>query len=177
MGGRDTNTLQQGERDTNKLFILQQGQWHEYSPPMNIKCSSPAVVSTPDGNYILVIGGKVTVSSWTTAVELLDVRSRTWYELIKLPQAIIRPTATICGNQIYVIGYYGDVYSCSLQPILSSNISDSELISLTWTQLYQQPAQKWSTAATLNGQLIMVGGEQGGSPVNSIHQLIAGQWV
>ena len=34
-----------------------------------------------------------------------------------------------------------------------------------------------STAATLCGQLVIVGGEQGGSSVNSIYQLINGQWV
>ena len=167
---------------TNKLVTLRKGQWVEHYPPMNTARSSPAVVSTPDGKYILVIGGKVASNSWTTAVELLHLRSTTWYRQTNLPKAVIRPTATICGNQIYVIEHDGDVYSCSLQPILSRNkpiITDSESISniLTWTQLNQQPALKWSTAATLNGQLIIVGGEQGGSPVNSIHQLIAGQWV
>ena len=36
---------------------------------------------------------------------------------------------------------------------------------------------EWSTAATFCGQLVTVGGERGGSQVNSIHQLIDGQWV
>ena len=30
-------------------------------PPMNIACSNSAVVSTSDGNYILVIGGKLII--------------------------------------------------------------------------------------------------------------------
>ena len=34
-----------------------------------------------------------------------------------------------------------------------------------------------STAATLCGQLVTVGGDQGWLRVNSIHQLIDGQWV
>ena len=34
-----------------------------------------------------------------------------------------------------------------------------------------------STAATLCGQLVLIGGEQDGSRVNSIHQLVEGQWV
>ena len=59
---------------TNKLVTLRQGQWVEHYPPMSIKRSSPAVVSTPDEKYTLVIGRKVGVDSWTTAVELLDVR-------------------------------------------------------------------------------------------------------
>ena len=36
---------------------------------------------------------------------------------------------------------------------------------------------KHSTAATLCGQLVLIGGLQGRSPVNSIHQLVEGQWV
>ena len=36
---------------------------------------------------------------------------------------------------------------------------------------------KCSTAATLCGQLVTVGGLQGLSYVNSIHQLLDGQWV
>ena len=35
----------------------------------------------------------------------------------------------------------------------------------------------YSTAATLCGQLVIIGGKGGGPPVNSIHQLVDGQWV
>ena len=34
-----------------------------------------------------------------------------------------------------------------------------------------------STAATLCGQLVIIGGKQDRSPVNSIHQLVDGEWV
>ena len=34
-----------------------------------------------------------------------------------------------------------------------------------------------STAATLRGQLVIIGGRRDRSPVNSIHQLVDGQWV
>lgn len=55
---------------TNKLitftFTLRPSQWVEYYPQMNINHSAPAVVSTPGGNYILVIGGWGGVGSWTT---------------------------------------------------------------------------------------------------------------
>ena len=166
---------------TNKLFALRWDRWVEhYYPPMNIQRSSPAVVSTPDGNYILVIGGKVSIGSWTAMVEILDVRHRKWHHF-KLTQILIWPSAAICGNRVHVIGKDGDGYSSS---ILSSDsildrihrwIRPVEL-ELNWTQLPQLPVM-WSTAATLSGKLIIVGGERHGSQVNSIHQLIAGQWV
>ena len=168
---------------TNKLFTLRQCRWVEQYPPMNTERSSPAVVSTLDANYIVVIGGYV--GDWTTTVtvELFHVRSRRWYELTDLPQGLTLPSATICDNQIYVIGHDGTGYLCSLQalpssardqPITSQSISNI----LTWTPtpLPQLPVQ-WSTAATLCGQLVIVGGGRHGSSVNSIHQLMDGQWV
>ena len=110
-----------GSHSTNKLFTLRQGQWVEHYPPMNTARYSPAVVSTSDGNYIVVIGGNRGVGVWTARVELFHVRSRRWYELTNLPQGLTIPFATICGNQLHVIGTNGTGYSCSLQALLSSD--------------------------------------------------------
>ena len=168
----------QGACFTNKLFTLQQDQWVEHYPPMNTKRFFPAVVSTSDGNYIVVIGGWG-VSGATAKVELFHVRSRSWYELTDLPFPLHQPSATICDNQLHVIGLSGAGYSCSLQALLSSDqpiTSHSISNILTWTLLPQLPVE-WSTAATLCGQLVTVGGMQDMLQVNSIHQLLGGQWV
>ena len=164
-------------RRTNKLFTLQQGQWVEKYPPMNTLRSRPAVVSTSDGEYVIVIGG-CGDDRWTTTVELFLIRSRRWYELTGLPQPLTHPSATICGHQLYVIcGDNG--YSCSLQALSSSNQPiTSQLLRhlLSWTSLPHLPVRD-STAATLCGQLVIIGGRRDGSAVNSIHQLLDGQWV
>ena len=162
---------------TNKLFTLQQRRWAEKYPPMNTARSSTAVVSTSDGDNIMVIGG--VGDRWTTTVELFQVRSRRWYELTNLPQPLTYPSATICGNQLHVIGYGDDGYSCSLQGLPSSDqpiTSQSISRIVTWTPLPHLPVED-STAATLCGQLVIIGGMRDGSPVNSIHQLVDGQWV
>ena len=169
-----------GSRYTNKLFTLRLGRWIEHYPPMNTARSDTAVVSTSDGNYIVVIGGNVVGGGdWTATVELFHVRSRRWYKLTNLLRALPQPSATICDNELHVIGRDGTGYSCSLQALLSSDqpiTSQSISNILTWTPLPQLPV-KWSTAATLCGQLVIVGGMQDWSQVNSIHQLIDGQWV
>ena len=173
VGGEDGSRY-----NTNKLFTLRQGQWVEHYPPMNTARDSPAVVRTSDGNCIVVIGGSV-VGFWSATVELFHVRSRRWYELTNLPQALTRPSATICDNQLHVIGIHGTGYSWSLQALLSSDqpiTSQSMSNILTWTSLPQLPVEE-STAATLCGQLVTVGGLRGWSPVNPIHQLIDRQWV
>ena len=166
-----------GSRCTNKLYTLRQRKWVEKYPPMNTACSHTAVVSTSDGEYLIVIGGSVSVG-WTARVELFQVKSRRWYKLTDLPQPLHYPSATICGDIVHVIGYR-DGYSCSLAALPSSDKpippqSIPHLIS--WTSLPSLPVKK-STAATLCGQLVLIGGWRGGPQVNSIHQLVDGQWV
>ena len=161
---------------TNKLFTLQQMEWVEEYPPMNTVRYSPAVVSTSDGKYLIVIGGGGD-GGWTATVELFQVKSKRWYKLTNLPQPLTRPSATACGDQLNVIGTYANGYSCSLQALPSSDQPITSLLTLSWKPLPPLPVTL-STAATLCGQLVVIGGRgRDESPVNSIHQLVDGQWV
>ena len=162
---------------TNKLFTLRQGQWVEHYPPMNTARPFTAVVSTSDGNYIVVIGG----DHWTTTVDVFHVVTRLWHELVYLPPPLPQPLATICDNKLHLIGCDGTGYSCSL-PALQS--SDQPLNIIEWTPLPQAPV-KYPTAATLCGRLVIIGGQEDTDfflmqdipIVNSIHQLVDRQWV
>ena len=167
-------------RPTNKLFTLRQSQWVEKYPSMNTARSSPAVVSISDGWHmnVIVIGG-VGVGGWIDVVELYNTGSSTWAQVASVPQAVTLPSAAICHNHLYVIGNDGNGYSCSRQALLSSDrpiSSELTIRSLTWTPLSCLPVES-STAATLCGQLVIIGGSRDWSPVNSIHQLVDGQWM
>ena len=177
-----------GEHGTyrnNKLYTLRQREWvmgwytHrewvEKYPPMNTARSHPAVVSTSDGEHLIVIGG-YGGGGRTATVELFQVQSRKWDQLTDLPQHLPYPSATICGDLLHVIGIYAEGYSCSLRSLPSSGDQPIPPQSLSWTPLPPLPVE-WSTAATLYGQLVLIGGLQGGLRVNSIHQLVDGQWV
>lgn len=168
-----------GSHYTNKLLTLQGKKWHEQYPAMKAACSSSAVVSTPDGNYLLVIGG-MHGGDWTAKVQLFQVRTKKWCEETNLPQCITRPSATICNNEVYVIGTDdGRGYSCSLQALQSSGgrvITSESKPHLSWKNLPPLPVRK-TTVTTLCGQVIVVGGRQGALAVKSIHQLWEGKWV
>ena len=175
----ELTTVGEGDRAghaTNRLFTLRQGKWVEVYTPMNTARSSPAVVSTSDGDYLIVIGGCGSDGARSATVELFLVKSRRWYELTDLPQPLPRPSATICGDQLHVIGGDGNGYSCSLQSLPSNDRPITSPLTLSWEPLPPLPVAG-STAATLCRQLVLIGGGQGGSPVNSIHQLVEGQWV
>ena len=165
-----------GRSCTNKLFTLRQGKWVEVYPPMNTARSYPAVVSTSDGDYLIAIGGRGSDGFATATVELFQVKSRRWYTLIDLPQPLLHPSPTICGDQLHVIGIDGEGYSCSLQSLPSNDRPVTSPLTLSWEPLPPLPVTG-STAATLCGQLVLIGGMQGWSPPNSIHQLVEGQWV
>ena len=149
----------------------------EEYPSINTAGSIPALVSTADGAYLMAIGGYV--HHWSPEVKLFQVKSRRWYRLTDLPQPLPFPSATICGDVVHGIGDGANGYSCSLQALPSSDtpIPPQSVNSfIHWTPLPPLPVTR-STAATLCGQLILVGGWQNGSLVNSIHQLVDGQWV
>ena len=164
------------DRRTNELFTLRQGKWVEVYPPMNTARYKPAVVSTSDGDYLIVIGGFGNDRAATATVELFQVKSRRWYKLADLPQPLLIPSATICGDQLHVIGNDADGYSCSLQSLPSNDRPITSPLTLSWKPLPPLPVE-YSTAATLCGQLVLIGGRQGTSRVNSIHQLVEGQWL
>ena len=140
---------------------------------MKTACSLAAVVTTSDKEHVLVIGGN-NIDYWTTTVELFHVRSRCWSDLACLPQPLHFPSVTLCSNHIHVVGVCGNGYSCSFQDLPAT--SQSRSCAITWTPLPPLPV-KFSTAATLCGQLILIGGWRGLSHVNSIHQLVGEQWV
>ena len=141
-----------------------------------------AVISTSDGGHmnIIAIGGDVggiVGRRWINVVELFHTGRNSWSRLTSLPQPLNCPSATVCGNQLHVIGQDGDGYSCSLQALISSNQPiESQSHTPTWKPLPRLPVT-YATAATLCGKLVIVGGKRDGSSVNSIHQLVDGQWV
>ena len=170
VGGEDGS-----HRCTNKLYTLRQRKWVKKYPPMNTARSCPTVVSTSDGKHLIVIGG-FGGGRLTATVELFQVKSRRWHQLTDLPQPLSLPSATICGDQLNVIGEDANGYSCSLSSLPSRDQPITSPLTLSWKPLPHLPV-KWSTAATLCGQLVLIGGRQGVSPVNSIHQLVGGEWV
>lgn len=165
-----------GDNYTNKLFTLHEDTvtWREVYPPMNIERSNAAVVSTSDGGYIFVIGGGC--RGWNRSVELFHVRSRQWLKLTFLPRALSSPSATLCRAQIYVIGDDGNGYSCSLSALPNSDSPNVSPPALNWRLLSRVPVSA-STAATVQGQLVVVGGSAGFYSVNSIRQLVYGEWM
>ena len=107
-----------------------------------------------------MIGGYCDGGGWTGTVELFQVKTRRWYELTNIPQPLTYPSATICGNQLHVIGYEDNGCTCSIENLPSSDepiTSQSIPHLISWTSLPRLPVIQ-STAATLYEQLVIIGG-------------------
>ena len=168
-----------GSRDTNCLLTLRHKQWVEELPPM--KSAHFRVESSVfDGENLLVIVGQCMIGhniKWITTVQLFHMRSRKWHELPILPQPLVRPSATICRNQVHVTGICGKGFSMFLHALPSSDQpTTSQYRIISWSPLPPLPVTD-STVATFCGQLVIIGGKRGGSLVSSIHQLVDRKWV
>ena len=138
-----------------RLRVLDSG----YFPPMPAKRMNTTAVTTK--LYLIVAGGKIG-SNRLNKVEVLDIETLVWSTAASLPHPYSRASATICGDQLYMLGGYDkggrskSVLSCSLTKLLQScreTPSDS-----VWHRIADVPVYR-STCAAVNGELVAVGGE------------------
>jgi hypothetical protein len=166
VGGMDTPHF------TNKVLSFKQNKWVEEYPSMNMALSNVAAVSvseSPHNSFIVTVGG-CDAFGWSNVVQVFSFSTWTWCNLPSvMPTPLTCPSATVCGDNLYVVGDNTNGFSCSVNNLLAPDIQH-------WTRLPRLPVT-CTTIATLSGQPVIVGGKQNGSPINYIHQLIGERWV
>ena len=178
VGGRKSHS-----ESTNTLTSLREGKWVELLPPMPTNRVMPAVVTTDNNNYVIVAGGETEFFRGTdiATVEVLNCSSLQWTSVCDLPKPLPFIAATICNDRIYCFDWCKAAYTCTVDSLLSSSQSltadthtDSQTTSpQIWRALPGVPA-RFSTPASLCGQLVAVGGWR----VSTIHQynMTSGSW-
>ena len=163
VGGRDSLY-----NATNKLLsLVGEGKWVEQLCMPTKRQFTAAVCS---GKTLVVIGGYC--GRRLKTVELLDVDSLQWFIASELPHPLTHASATVCGDNLYLVGGYDkhgptkSVLTCSLSALVQSAkpatlggrsenaLSQTEQL---WREVASLPVVR-STCASLNGQLIAVGG-------------------
>ena len=156
---------------TNKLFsLVGEGKWVEQLPCMPTKRYNTAAVCS--GKTLVVIGGSIR-RVYLKTVELLDIDSLQWFIASELPHPLSQASATVCGDNLYLVSGWGDinnatksVLTCSLSALVQS--AKPATLGGRLEKAFSQTEQVWrevaslpvilSTCASLNGQLIAVGG-------------------
>ena len=147
-------------KSTNTLLSLMEEdgmkKWVEHFPRMPTKRDLAAVVC--NGKVLVVAGGVQENGRKLTTVEVMDIETLKWSRASSLPQAVYAASATVCGDCIYLVGGCGQhgwttsVLTCSLSALLQSE-SNSQV----WDTIADLPVT-CSTCATLNEQVVAVGG-------------------
>ena len=156
---------------TNKLLSLR-GSWSNVFPPMPTKRRGTTAVTSKE--HLIVAGG--TTGPYTNdninIAEVMNIKTLVWSTVASLPHPYYLPSASICGDHLYMLGGNDDkgqtksVLTCSLTELLQSSSSSSSV----WHRVADVPAY-WSTCAAVNGQLLAVGGcDEGRKATAAIHK-------
>ena len=121
-----------------------------------------------------------------STVEVMDTETLQWFTASSLPLPLYRASATLCGDQVYMLGGFyqsgkpsKSVFTCSLAALRQSCQPQSLVARLktlslaskpeVWHQLADTPVTL-STCTSLHGQLLAVGGaDSDGKKTTVIH--------
>ena len=162
-----------GAVDNKLLSMNSKAQmWEEHFPPMPSKRSYTAVVSTQQ--QLIVAGGKSDGSTRLDTVEVMDIETLAWSTAASLPHPYSYASATICGDQLYMLGGCDrsgtrtkSVLTCSLTELLQSCGGTST--SSVWHRISDVPVYQ-STCAAVNGELVAVGGYDKGKTTSAVYK-------
>ena len=140
---------------TNKLLVLEHGQWKDYSQMPTARVCTSAVSYQ---SMMIVIGGMGDEDPVSTT-ELLDSTTGQWFTCDDLPQPIFWLRSVIVGDTLYTLGGGTDenigskaVYAASLGALSSHQ--------LKWQQLPNTPWDSPAAVSLNNKYLLAVGGAE-----------------
>ena len=177
---------------TNSLYSLIDGKWLLKFPSMPTKRCSTAVVC---GSRTLVVAGGTGEGDWDlSAVEVMDTETLQWSTASSLSHPLYQASATLCGDQVYVLGGRNlsgkesrSVFTCSLTALLLSRQPQSLLVHSNtlssvkpevWHRLADTPFTS-PTCVSMHGQLLIVGGRNCDDKVIAticLYNTIANSW-
>ena len=160
---------------TDSLLSLTENKWTEQFAPMPTKRWSTAAVCT--GKTLIVAGGSNQDKHLCT-VELMNTETLQWSASRNLPHPVTQATATVCGNNIYMLGGFdqsGKPSNSAFISIFQSSKPHSSRKTLSACKLWHKKLANvpvaFSTCASLDGQLITVGGcNSNGTDTTAIHK-------
>ena len=143
-------------KNSNKLYSYIKGNWVEKYPNMPTKRYHCAAVYT---NHTLVVAGGECENEIFTTVEVLGIQNRRWSNVSSLPTPLTLPSASTCGEHIYLHDICApsnseySVIRCSLFSLAFSTPKQ-----VLWEKVASLPVQR-STLVTVKDHLLAVGGK------------------
>jgi N-acetylneuraminic acid mutarotase len=176
----------------NELFSLagkgSGRRWTQKFPPMPTK--REWTTSLCIGTTLIVAGGFGEGGTDLSTVEVMDTETHQWSTAADLPQPMYRASATVCGDQLYMLGgaegetlsyCVKSAYTCSVSALLQSCVPNSletkfqrtsledKTRSRVWRQVADLPVAQ-SVCESFHGRLLAVGGRmESGKPATAVY--------
>ena len=131
--------------------------WCDIFPPMPTSRDSVTCATTKEA--LVVAGGRVGLFSRpSNKVEVMNINTKQWSVASPLPQTCMLPSATICGDSLYLVGGLlsaapMSVFTCSLPGLLSSNSQSCNV----WREISNLLVEG-STLVSFGDDLLAIGG-------------------
>ncbi len=143
--------------------------WTTPYPNMPTSRHSSAAVGY---QQFLVVAGGYQMLSFLSAVEILNTATKQWHTAAKLPMACSTLTPAVVGDTLYLLGGCVGVtspnekmLSISLSALISDDTSQPARPHSDWEVTGSRLT--WSTAVSLHGSLLAVGGKDVGTGCKS----------
>ena len=191
-------TSYRGPSVSDSLLVLNGEKWEkEHFPPMTMGRKDPSVIRAQQ--HLIVAGGILIVkhhdqgytfrrSTTVDSVEVMNTETKTWSQVVSLPEAASSLVAAHCGDQLYFLGGKNDtgsinsVFTCFINSLVKSVATPCDLgknseesfikpidsesklkqrvgENSVWQKVANVPVYN-ATCATVCGQLLAVGGKQ-----------------
>ena len=161
---------------TNQLFSLTgEGsgrRWTEEFPPMPTKRWGSSALCTRTA--LIVAGGVDKSGSPLLTVEVLNTKILQWSTAAELPQSLSSAPATVCGDQVYILGKF-NMFTCSLPTLVQSRRSFLASIwnrgtrVIVWKEVAAPPVTL-TNCVSIHGHLLAIGGmDSNMKPSSAIH--------
>ena len=164
--------------------LLDRGWIDTQFPPMTIERKDPSVICTQQ--YLIVAGGLSVIhvtevglfgrqkrrKTLLNSVEVMNTKTKMWFEVASLPEAASSLVAAHCGDQLYFLGGKNEdgsissVFTCSFQALVKPLFArpSGEKIKqqpnenfVCWQKVADVPVLR-STCVVINGKLFAIGG-------------------
>ena len=149
-------------------------KWTQQFPPMPTE--RKLTTSLCNGTTLIVAGGEGEGARALSTVEVLNTGTYQWSTAADLPQPTRYASATVCGDQLFMLGgsgeylYVKSAYTCSISALLRScepgsleaslkriSLKRSKTGVTVWRQLADLPVIR-STCESFHGRLLAIGG-------------------
>ena len=161
---------------SNELFSLtgkgSGRRWTQQFSPMPTKRRATTSLCTQTA--LIVAGGQGVGCRKLSTVEVMDTETHQWSTAADLPQPMYWASATVCGDQICILGgvegdyYVESAYTCSVSALLQSCVpslleakfhrrSLKDKTGIKWKQVADVPVTQ-SSCKSFYGRILAIGG-------------------